>query len=81
MESGKKRVITYPPNSTVPKMDGAIARTDALTVGGCVVSAEGSHCCGVELIAAQILAVVAENFDEYRSTGRRVSAGWTSSQS
>lgn len=60
MSSGKKCVTTYPPNSAALKMDGDVACTDAQRVGGRAVSAEGRKQLQLELIAEQILAVVAE---------------------
>lgn len=60
MSSGKKCVTTYPPNSAALKMDGDVACTDAQRVGGRAVSAEGRKQLQPELIAEQILAVVAE---------------------
>jgi len=60
LSSGKKCVTTYPPNSAALKMDGDVACTDAQRVGGHAVSAEGRKQLQPELIAEQILAVVAE---------------------
>jgi len=60
LSSGKKCVTTYPPNSAALKMDGDIACTDAQRVGGHAVSAECCRQLRQELVAEQILAVVAD---------------------
>lgn len=60
MSSGKKCVTTYPPNSAALKMDGNIACTDAQRVGGYAASVECRRRLRHELVAEQILAVVAD---------------------
>jgi hypothetical protein len=67
LQSGKKRVTTYPSNSAALKMDGDGARTDALEVGGRAACAEVRGQPRMERVAEQILAAVAETRMERRA--------------